>query len=48
MNAAFLDGHVDRLGYYQMFTLDPVNPDSVKPTPKHSLWFGTRKGKRTF
>ena len=47
MNAAFLDGHVERLGYYQMFTLDPMYPDSVKPTPKRTLWFGNRKGRPT-
>ncbi len=43
-NVAFLDGHVERLGYYQMFTLDPTNPENVKPIPNRMLWVGMRRG----
>jgi prepilin-type N-terminal cleavage/methylation domain-containing protein/prepilin-type processing-associated H-X9-DG protein len=44
MNAGFLDGHVDRMGYFEMFTLDPTRPDTVLPEPKRQVWFGSRKG----
>ncbi len=43
-NAAFLDGHVERLAPHQLFTLDPINPDNNKPTPKRNLWIGARRG----
>lgn len=43
MNAGFLDGHVERLGWWQMFTPDPSNPDTQPPTPKVNVWFGSRR-----
>ncbi len=42
-NAAFLDGHVESLGYHQMFTLNAGNPDFF-PEIKRTVWLGTRKG----
>lgn len=42
-NTGFLDGHVERLAHHQLFTLDPNNPDNVKPEPRRALWIGTRR-----
>jgi prepilin-type N-terminal cleavage/methylation domain-containing protein/prepilin-type processing-associated H-X9-DG protein len=43
MNAGFLDGHVERKGYWEMFKIDPSNTNS-KPAPIIPLWFGSRRG----
>ena len=40
MNVGFLDGHVERLNYWQMMTLDGDRP----PTPNQAIWFGGQRG----
>ena len=47
MNAGFQDGHVERLGYWQMFDLPGTGvATSVggPPVPKNAVWFGSRRG----
>lgn len=39
MNVGFLDGHVERLGYWQMFTMD-----GYTAVPNQRVWFGGRRG----
>ncbi len=39
MNAAYLDGHVERLGYWQMMDLS----ETPMPRPVHRVWFGSRR-----
>ncbi len=39
LNAGYLDGHVDRHAYWQLFDLS-----TSPPTPKRVLWIGQRKG----
>lgn len=46
MNVGFPDGHVEKLGYWEMFTLDPDQPEYVPPIPKRNLWIGQRRGDR--
>jgi len=43
-NAGFMDGHVESLGYYQMFTGNPASPDTP-PVINRSLWIGIGKNK---
>jgi len=38
LNAAFMDGHVERLGPWQLFTADPKAKPTDKPPPKISVW----------
>ncbi len=42
LNAGFLDGHVESMKHRQLFTLDPDNPDFIKPLPQRNVWFGIR------
>ncbi len=42
MNAGFLDGHVERLGYWQVMDLNQVT-STGRPMPRSLLWFGTRR-----
>lgn len=46
MNVGFLDTHVERMGWWKMFTLNatPTN----KPLPTRTLWVGSRKGNISF
>jgi len=39
MNVGFLDGHVERMGYWQVFTIQNL----AKPKPKIPVWFGSRR-----
>lgn len=41
-NAGFMDGHVESLGWYQMFGT-PAQPTSPPPINR-ALWIGTRRG----
>ncbi|MDM8006908.1 MAG: type II secretion system protein [Phycisphaerae bacterium] len=47
MNAGFLDAHVERMGWWEMFKMNPSVPTN-KPTPVIPLWFGSRKGAISF
>lgn len=42
LNAGFLDGHVERLLYSQLMTVNSANP-LLKPEPKRSVWVGMRR-----
>ncbi|HOA75074.1 MAG TPA: prepilin-type N-terminal cleavage/methylation domain-containing protein [Phycisphaerae bacterium] len=50
MNVGFLDGHVERLGHWQMMTpfAGGTTTDIGRPIPKASLWFGQRRGQDTY
>jgi prepilin-type processing-associated H-X9-DG protein len=41
LNAGFLDGHVERLGYWEVMHIDDT--PQLRPMPKKVLWFGTRR-----
>jgi prepilin-type N-terminal cleavage/methylation domain-containing protein/prepilin-type processing-associated H-X9-DG protein len=43
MNVGFIDGHIERLPYWKMFTIDLANPTN-RPQPVRPVWFGTRRG----
>lgn len=47
MNAGFLDTHVERMGYWEMFRLNQTVPTN-KPAPVIPLWFGSRRGAISF
>lgn len=42
-NAGFMDGHVEALGYYEMFTGDAARPNTPPPI-RRTLWVGLRSG----
>jgi len=42
MNAGFIDGHVDRLGYWDVMDLNK-RTSTGRPMPKHTVWFGNRR-----
>ena len=42
LNAGFLDGHVERLGYWEVMDLNRVTPTG-RPMPRSLLWVGTRR-----
>jgi prepilin-type processing-associated H-X9-DG protein len=42
LNAGFLDGHVDRLGYWQLMNLN-TQTSTGRPMPKQLLWLGARR-----
>ena len=44
MNAGYLDGHVEFMNHWELFTLDATNPETQRPTPKFNIWFGGRRG----
>lgn len=47
LNAGFVDGHVERIAWYNLFTFETV--PVVPPRIKESLWLGVRgKGKISF
>ncbi len=46
MNVGYLDTHVARMGWWQMFRLNAVPTN--RPTPIIPLWFGNRKGDISF
>lgn len=51
MNAGYLDGHVERLGWWQMFT--PQNSGGTttsvgRPIPKKSIWHGIQSGQNSY
>ena len=45
MNVGFLDGHVERLGHWQMFTLSTAGE---LPALNQSLWFGIKRGTNSY
>lgn len=49
MNVGFLDGHVERLGYWQMFTMRPgATTSGGRPIMKPNIWMGHRGGYDTY
>ncbi len=43
MNTGYIDGHVELLGHWQMFTLNPDDPENASPAPKRNVWIGLRR-----
>lgn len=43
MNAGYLDGHIELMAYWDLFTLNPANVYSP-PDPKRTAWYGSRRG----
>jgi prepilin-type N-terminal cleavage/methylation domain-containing protein/prepilin-type processing-associated H-X9-DG protein len=42
LNAGFIDGHVERMGYWQLMDIDQQTPVG-RPVPTHQVWFGNRR-----
>lgn len=49
MNVGHLDGHVERLGYWQLFDLQPgATTSGGMPVPKRNIWMGLKRGENTY
>lgn len=49
MNVGYLDGHVERPGYWDLFSSPAGTTTSMtRPTPKRQVWFGIQRGQNTY
>ena len=47
LNAGFIDGHIESMGYWQLMDLENLTTTG-RPTPNHSVWFGRRRPSTVF